>query len=430
MNNLLEVVIGERWPTGSESGMWEHADRWADLVAALDAAIDGLVKEKGKVADVASGAFADGLRDNLQIFVDNLRLMRDAADGVRVATKNGGAELQETKIMLGVQLALLLIQLAWLFASLFGALAVPVVVAGFRVIIWAILRQIFIEVAQELAEEPLLKLLIQVGQNGSGKREGIDWEGIAKAAIVSSVAAAFSGFANFGVDMFARWAARKWARIDRVGLDGTVFITDWKFRAPTMIGKGLGQGGAEVPGEMLGQLAAGLPVNANPFTFTSGFIGGLYENNAAGKDDLLSGLNRPSLNGFDQAIPLTSNDPTNHQHHNTDKTHNTDTDTDAKPSHDHTDTLSDTDTLIGDDDTTTTHTSNTDNNPDNWDTETLTDQPTHHTAPQPDTTTADTTNHPDTAANTNTNRTANNASNTTSTASDTDNATNTTDNTA
>ncbi|NHW87269.1 hypothetical protein, partial [Escherichia coli] len=119
-------------------------------------------------------------------------------------------------------------------------------------------------------------------------------------------------FANFGVDMFARWAARKWARIDRVGLDGTVFITDWKFRAPTMIGKGLGQGGAEVPGEMLGQLAAGLPVNANPFTFTSGFIGGLYENNAAGKDDLLSGLNRPSLNGFDQAIPLTSNDPTNH----------------------------------------------------------------------------------------------------------------------
>ena len=159
--------------------MRAHSAEWENLREALDAAKDKLVEQRNAVPDVMTGQFANGVDKSLNQLIEYIGSLRDSVDTMRKDLKNGAAELQEAKIMIVIQLALLAIQLAWLISSLFGALAIPAVVAGFRAIITAILRQVFIEVLQELAEEPLLMMVIQAAQDADGVREGIDWDAAA-----------------------------------------------------------------------------------------------------------------------------------------------------------------------------------------------------------------------------------------------------------
>ncbi|MEV7986830.1 hypothetical protein AB0O48_16475, partial [Micromonospora sp. NPDC085948] len=219
---------------------------------------------------------------------------------MRKDLKNGAAELQEKKIMLVVQLALLAIQLAWLIASLFGALAIPLVVGGFRAIITALLRNLFVEVGQEIAQEPLLMIVIQAAQDADGVREGIDWDAIKKALIQTVIAAGVAGVTNFAADNVVDWAARRIAKVDRVGVDGTLYITDGAFRAGALFTKGGAQAAVAMPAEAAGQVAVGAPIEWKWGTATSAFVGGLYEGNAATPGQLLNGLNLPSLDGSDE----------------------------------------------------------------------------------------------------------------------------------
>ncbi|MEU7588485.1 toxin glutamine deamidase domain-containing protein [Micromonospora sp. NPDC049230] len=304
LNHILNFFVGATWPTGSESGMRAHSGEWEHLRDVLDEARETLVAERSRVPAVLSGQFADGVTKSLDSLVDYLDQLRSTAESMRKDLKNGAAELQEQKILLVVQLALLAIQLAWLMASLFGALAIPLVVGGFRAVITAILRNLFVEVGQEIAQEPLLMIVIQAAQDADGVREGIDWNAIKKTLIQTVIVGAAAGLANSAASGAVDWAAGRIAKVDRVGADGTLYITDGVFRAGALFTKGAAQAAVAMPATAAGQAAVGERIEWRPWTATSAFFGGLYEGNAASPGQLADGLNLPYRNGYDKAAPL------------------------------------------------------------------------------------------------------------------------------
>ncbi|MFV2022945.1 hypothetical protein, partial [Micromonospora sp. LOL_023] len=281
----------------------DHSREWEKLRDALDAARAKVVQQRSVAPDVLSGRFADGVDESLERVVQNIDYLRGAVEEMRKDLKNGAADLQEAKIMIGIQLALLAIQLAWLIYSLFGALAIPAVVAGFRAVITAILRQIFVEVAQELAQEPLLMLLIQAVQNDRNYREGVNWDAIRAAAIQTVIQAGAAGLTNFGAQSLIGWAAGKVAKIDRALPDGTVFIkSDWVFRTGSILTKGGAQAAVAIPAELAGQAAVGAPIEVRWGTATSAFVSGLHESNASTPTQLAESVNLPSMTGWDDAF--------------------------------------------------------------------------------------------------------------------------------
>nr|WP_221382668.1 DUF6531 domain-containing protein [Actinoplanes polyasparticus] len=303
LQNLLLAVVGQRWPTGSENAMWAHSDEWERLRDAIDAAMDRLRGQAAAVQDVMDGEFSDGVVASINGLLKDLQGARDGVESTRKSLKNGAADLQQTKIMVAVQLALLLIQLFWLAYSLFGFLAVPAVIAGFRAVITAILRQVLVETLQELAEEPGLMLFIQLAQNDSGTREGVDWDSIGDAAIASAIGGAAGGLANALNDEAIKWLARKFW-VDKLQGEEFIFehtLEDMAFRFETILSKGLTQGAVGVPSSMAGQAATGAPVSADWYVFTSQFVGGLYENNSGEPSDLVAEA-RQSWAGVQRAL--------------------------------------------------------------------------------------------------------------------------------
>ncbi|MFC0534109.1 WXG100-like domain-containing protein, partial [Phytohabitans kaempferiae] len=361
LNYILEFFVGQRWPIGSESGMRAHSSEWENLRDVLDSAREKVVQQRSQIPDVLSGEFADGVDESLKNVIQNIDNLRSTAEDMRKDLKNGAADLQEAKIMIVVQLALLAIQLAWLIASLFGALAIPAVIAGFRAIITAILRQIFVEVAQELAQEPLLMLIIQAVQDHRDYREGINWEAIRQAAIQTVIQASAAGLTNFGASSLIGAAARRLTHVDRKLPDGTLFIKDnWAFRSGAIFTKGAAQAAVAIPAEMAGQAAVGAPIEARWGTATSAFVSGLHESNAATPTQALESVNLPSATGWDNAFRPLPDDGTPTDGENTpdttdDKLPSRDTDSpsdedDAKAIGDADSVISNDTTVIGDDD--------------------------------------------------------------------------------
>ncbi|MGW5578516.1 toxin glutamine deamidase domain-containing protein, partial [Micromonospora chokoriensis] len=286
LNGLLKGLIDMTWPEGSEGGLTKHSDEYELLNGALVLAQDEVSELRRQLGGALTGDFAAGVDRFLRGIDTALGQAAGSTKKLRKGHLHHAAELQETKILVVVQLTLLLVQIQMLINSVVGALAIPAVVATFRAVIQAILTQLLFEVAQELIEEPLLVMVIRAAQMEEGAREDMAWDEIGDMAVGAAIGGAFGALAFFGADVLAGWVARKLKVSVGTTPDGGQIVVDKVFRTGYLLGKGAAQAGASVFGDVAGQAALGHDIRWNWSSATSGFVGGLEQNSVDAPTDV------------------------------------------------------------------------------------------------------------------------------------------------
>ena len=210
----LQVMAGQTWPEGSESGLRtisQACRTYAQALKTIGAQVPGVGRQvqegmQGQAGD-AFGRTATDVQSLVEQAQDQLEQMAKSAE-------NAAADIQKAKIMIIVMMIMMLVAIAELLASIFGALAIPAEIATTRALIQGIMQALRQALAKAVSMAAVkaaattaakyaafgagfmggLDLAVQVGQDAAAKRSGIDWNSFGHSVLSGAI-----GGAGFGV---------------------------------------------------------------------------------------------------------------------------------------------------------------------------------------------------------------------------------------
>ncbi|GAA1986643.1 hypothetical protein [Kitasatospora viridis] len=238
LQNLLMILVGNKWPTGSESALRAEAAAWSAAAKSVRDCVQDLTDAGRRLDQGLNGT----TRDTVDAYLAKLATADDAAlpliaqccDAAAAALDNLANEIETLRIEIIGALVVLAVQLA-VDAAMFlfgGAEAAPAEIAFTRALLWALLRKALISAVTRVAESVLAQvgfdLLAQVIELGQGHRTSIDGGELGTAAVNGAIGGA--------VGVGAGWLGKGLSK----GL-----------------GKGLGKGFASLTGNEAGRFTKG-----------------------------------------------------------------------------------------------------------------------------------------------------------------------------
>lgn len=202
LQTFLKVVLGQPWPEGDVGQLRELSRAWQTYHNQLEDLIKGFRSVGNALDQAMEGDAADQWISYLQTelpsgLTDLLAITQNFADGAL----NTAADIDEARIMIGIQAAITMAAVAYLLATIFGAVFVPAVISVARLII-QILLDILLELVLEVVLGFVIPLVIEAWQTYvDHTRTHIDWDKQWKnlgSSIVGGLAAGFGKVAaNF-----------------------------------------------------------------------------------------------------------------------------------------------------------------------------------------------------------------------------------------
>ncbi|MFJ2193639.1 hypothetical protein ACIOJE_37785 [Kitasatospora sp. NPDC087861] len=238
LQNLLMILVGNKWPTGNETALRAEAEAWKAAGDAIRTCIKDLADTKAQLDQGLTGV----TKDSFDAYLARLAIGDDAAmpliaqccDAAADALNNLANQIETLRIEIIGALVVLFVQLA-IDAALFlfgGAEAAPVEIAFTRALVLAFLRKALISAVTRVAESVLAQvgfdLLAQVIELGQHHRTSIDGSELGTAAVNGAI----GGAVGFGAGLLGK------------GLG-------------TGLGKGLGKGFTGLTGHVPGAFAKG-----------------------------------------------------------------------------------------------------------------------------------------------------------------------------
>ncbi|MDH6140392.1 hypothetical protein P3T35_002400 [Kitasatospora sp. GP30] len=238
LQNLLMILVGNKWPTGNETALRAEADAWTETAKLIRDSVRDLTDAKSRLDQGLSGSTKDAVDTYLAKLATTddaaLPLIAQCCDAAADALNNMANEIETLRIEIIGALVVLAIQLA-IDAAMFlfgGAEAAPVEIAFTRAMVWAFLRKALISAVTRVSESVLAQvgfdLLAQVIELGQHHRKSIDGGELGTAAINGAIGGA--------VGVGAGWLGKGLSK----GL-----------------GKGLGKGFTSLTGHEPGRLTKG-----------------------------------------------------------------------------------------------------------------------------------------------------------------------------
>ncbi|WP_399084006.1 hypothetical protein ACGH2B_03720 [Streptomyces sp. BBFR2] len=211
LQNLLLIVVGNKWPTGDETALRAEAAAWREVAGVLDECARDVNQAWRAVDAGLEGASRAGIDAFLATLVGRPGAEDDAVlprtirccDGVADALDALANEIETLRIEILGALIVLAVQLM-VDAALFlfgGAEAAAVEIAAVRVLCLAFLREAAVRVLTRVAESVLAQegfaLLAQVVEVAQGHRATLDGQQLATAAVNGAV----GGAVGFGAGL-------------------------------------------------------------------------------------------------------------------------------------------------------------------------------------------------------------------------------------
>ncbi|WP_185993982.1 hypothetical protein [Streptomyces benahoarensis] len=211
LQNLLLVVVGNKWPTGDETALRAEAAAWREVADALDECVRDVTEAWRAVDAGLEGATRAGVDAFLATLIGRpgvedgavlptaIRCCGSAADALDALAN----EVETLRIEILGALIVLAVQLtvdavAFLFG---GAEAAAVEIAAARVLCLAFLRQAAVRVLTRVAESVLAQegfaLLAQVTELAQGHRGTLDGQQLTVAAVNGAI----GGAVGFGTGL-------------------------------------------------------------------------------------------------------------------------------------------------------------------------------------------------------------------------------------
>src|SRR6476469_5514596 len=225
LQKFFKVTLGMTWPEGSEGGLHQMSDAWYAFQTAAKERVAEIEAMLPRLDASIRGDTANGLKAYLNDVKENLKKVEAASGEFGKMSNTAAADIQKAKIMLIAMALMVLATVISLIASLFGAFAVPGVLAAGRVALQAIWNALVRKIMQMTWQKAAmglgrlawqmgkyaaggaafmggLDLGIQTGQlidnklhGGHGGRDDIDWDSVKGSVIGGAIGgAAFGAF--------------------------------------------------------------------------------------------------------------------------------------------------------------------------------------------------------------------------------------------
>jgi hypothetical protein len=204
LQNLLMILVGNKWPTGDETALRAEADAWRDAAGAVRARVEQVITVKHLVDQALEGGTRQAFDDNVTGLVGTgpddesaiLPMLASSCDSAADALEELANEIETLRVTIIGCLAVLAAQLVidtalWLFG---GEEAAAVETAVTRVIVQLALRRAITTVVTRVAESILAQvgftLLAQLIERAQGHRRSLDVSQLRTAAINGAVGGA------------------------------------------------------------------------------------------------------------------------------------------------------------------------------------------------------------------------------------------------
>ncbi|WP_445161742.1 WXG100-like domain-containing protein [Mycobacterium sp. Dal123C01] len=223
----VSYLVGQKWPQGSEHGMWSIADAWNGSAQHLAGVIPTLQQVSSQIPSALSGDTGAAVTQSLQALLSGDNSIPTLVTGMSALgslAEETGTQIQYTKLQILSSLAIAAAEIAYALAmadwTFGGSLAwIPAIEgitrAAIRVIVAQLIRRLTTALAEALTETAIKKLFtsvlpklavtaakeavrdtviseiqefaIQGAQWGDGHRDGFDFKQIGEIALASSV---------------------------------------------------------------------------------------------------------------------------------------------------------------------------------------------------------------------------------------------------
>ncbi|MEV0392678.1 toxin glutamine deamidase domain-containing protein [Polymorphospora rubra] len=241
----LDWVVGAEWPQGDEKAVWDLADQWYAVAAALAGPRDDAHRAAGEVlagfgaSGAAGTAFGAAWRDLTQGDDAPLPVLQAVSGELGRIVEECGCDIEGAKIEVWIQLGILVVELIALtvVAALTLGAASPAAAAAMaatRLVVQQIFRRLAAQMARkairegvreaaeraardvtgrglknfaryatiqggkEAGEEVAVDLGTQLHQNGTGRRDGLDARSLGMSAVGGFAGGAAAALATLG----------------------------------------------------------------------------------------------------------------------------------------------------------------------------------------------------------------------------------------
>ncbi|BCJ64336.1 toxin glutamine deamidase domain-containing protein [Polymorphospora rubra] len=241
----LDWVVGAEWPQGDEKAVWDLADQWYAVAAALAGPRDDAHRAAGEVlagfgaSGAAGTAFGVAWRDLTQGDDAPLPVLQAVSGELGRIVEECGCDIEGAKIEVWIQLGILVVELIALtvVAALTLGAASPAAAAAMaatRLVVQQIFRRLAAQMARkairegvreaaeraardvtgrglknfaryaamqggkEAGEEVAVDLGTQLHQNGTGRRDGLDARSLGMSAVGGFAGGAAAALATLG----------------------------------------------------------------------------------------------------------------------------------------------------------------------------------------------------------------------------------------
>jgi hypothetical protein len=211
LQNLLMILVGNKWPTGDETALRAEADAWRDAARAVGARVEQMITVQRLVDQALEGGTRQAFDDYVTGLVGTgpadesaiLPMLASCCDSAADSLEELANQIETLRIVIIGCLAVLATQLAidaalWLFG---GAEAAAVEIAAARAVVMLALRRAITTAVTRVAESILAQvgftLLAQLIEKAQGHRRSLDGSQLRTAAINGAVGGAVGVGAGF-----------------------------------------------------------------------------------------------------------------------------------------------------------------------------------------------------------------------------------------
>ena len=188
----VAALVGGEWPEADEDKLWDLAQKHRDFRDDMNAAADQLETVLQQFRQGVTGATAEQFAAMLGKQIKNNRDLASAAESLAGQLDDYATNIEYAKYMIISMMALVAVEIPLLMYFTFGSGVAPLL-AGVRMAIWAILRNVLIGAAVGAGVGAALSAILQQIQVDQGHRAKIDGSLVGIAAGSGAISGGITG---------------------------------------------------------------------------------------------------------------------------------------------------------------------------------------------------------------------------------------------
>lgn len=203
---VMDAVAGQSWPQANEDELRSVAEDWTSTAGALDGIAGDINTIATQLQLGLSGSIGDQATEYLNQLGSAPGQIAPAVAGLADSHDQMALQTETTKLMILAQFIWTAIEVSDLLSSVWGALAVPEVMAITRLTVWQLMKK-FLETIPGMVIKAavhgallqgLMDLSVQLTEWAAGDRTGIDWSELATSVEMGAAGGAIGGVLHIG----------------------------------------------------------------------------------------------------------------------------------------------------------------------------------------------------------------------------------------